>query len=90
MGDAGGLPRRSGAPALYSRLGLYKAMSDLHWALVKHANGNPAEDFRAYALERLERCRRRVGSPDFDRHLGVVLMGRDGPRSARRVHRRPE
>ena len=65
-------------------------MSDLHWALVKHANGNPAEDFRAYALERLERCRRRVGSPDFDRHLGVVLMGRDGPRSAGRVHRRPE
>jgi thiamine kinase-like enzyme len=70
-------------PALYSRLELYKAMSDLHWALwgfVQHANGNPAEDFRAYALERLERCKKRVGSPGFGRHLGVVLMGRDGPR----------
>ena len=65
-------------------------MSDLHWALVKHANGNPVEHFRAYVLKRLERCRRRVGSADFDGHLGVVLMGRDGPRSARRVHRRPE
>jgi thiamine kinase-like enzyme len=77
-------------PALYSRLELYKAMSDLHWALwgfVQHANGNPAEDFRAYALERLERCKRRVGSPDFGRHLGVVLMGRDGPRSTGRAHR---
>ncbi len=77
-------------PALYSRLELYKAMSDLHWALwgfVQHANENPAEDFRAYALERLERCKRRVGSPDFGRHLGVVLMGRGGLRSAGRSHR---
>lgn len=83
----------SGGPVpapLYSRLELYKAMSDLHWALwgfVQHANGNPAEDFRAYALGRLERCKRRVGGPDFGRHLGVVLTGRGGSRPHGRAHR---
>ena len=65
--------------ALYWRLELYKAMSDLRWALwgfVQHANWNPAEDFRAYALQRLERCKRRVGSPACGRQLGVVARSR--------------
>jgi thiamine kinase-like enzyme len=78
------------APAtLYSRLVLYKAMGDLHWALwsfVQHASGNPAENFWAYALGRLERCERRVGSAGFGRHLGVLLTGHDSPRSPRRSY----
>lgn len=75
---------------LYSRLALYKAMSDLHWALwgfVQHANGNPAEDFWAYALGRLERCKRRVSSADFGRHLGVLLAGYSSSRYPRRSYR---
>ena len=79
------------APAtLYSRLALYKAMSDLHWALwgfVQHANGNPAEDFWAYGLGRLEHCKRRVGGTDFGRHLGVLLAGPGSSRFPRRSHR---
>src|SRR5829696_8039505 len=61
--------------ALYSRLALYKTMSDLHWslwAMVQHANGNPAEDFRTYATMRLERCKTRMGSADFGRYLAAV------------------
>ena len=73
----------------YSRLEIYKAMSDLHWSLwgfVQHANDNPAEDFRSYALGRLERCKTRMSSADFSRHVGVV---RDGGRSRpkKRIHR---
>ena len=64
--------------ALYSRLEIYKAMSDLHWSLwgfVQHAKGNPAEDFWSYALGRLERCKARMSSADFRRHVGVVREG---------------
>ena len=48
------------SPALYSRLEVYKAMSDLHWSVwgfVQHAKGNPAEDFWSYGLERLGRSK---------------------------------
>ena len=61
--------------ALSSRLELYKAMSDLHWSLwgfVQHAEGNPAEDFWGYGLERLRRSEARMSSADFTHHLGVV------------------
>jgi thiamine kinase-like enzyme len=61
--------------ALYSRLEIYKAMSDLHWSLwgfVQHAKGNPADDFRTYALGRLGRYEARTSSADFGRHVGVV------------------
>ena len=76
-------------PALYSRLEVYKAMSDLHWSVwgfVQHAKGNPTEDFWSYGLGRLGRARARMGGADFGRHLSVV---RDGgrPRTAKRVHR---
>jgi thiamine kinase-like enzyme len=76
-------------PALYSRLEVYKAMSDLHWSVwgfVQHAKGNPAEDFWSYGLERLGRARARMGGADFGRHLSIV---RDGgrPRATKRVHR---
>ncbi len=62
-------------PALYSRLELYKTMSDLLWTLwgfIQHANDNPRDDFLTYAQERLERCKARMGSADFGRHLGTV------------------
>jgi thiamine kinase-like enzyme len=66
------------SPVLYSRLELYKAMSDLHWSvwgIVQHAKGNPAEDFRSYGLERLGRSKARMSSADFSRHLSVVRTG---------------
>ena len=62
-------------PVLYARLELYKAMSDLLWSLwglIQYANGNPSEDFFPYAQGRLERCKVRIGSEDFGRHLAVV------------------
>ena len=66
------------SPALYSRLELYKAMSDLHWSawgFVQHAKGNPAEDFWSYGLERLGRSKTRMSDADFGRHLNVVRKG---------------
>ncbi len=71
------------SPALYSRLEVYKAMSDLHWSVwgfVQHAKGNPAEDFRSYGLERLGlerlgRSKARISGADFGRHLSVVRTG---------------
>jgi thiamine kinase-like enzyme len=61
--------------ALYARLQLYKAMSDLLWSLwglIQYANGNPSDDFLPYAQWRFERCKARIGSEDFGRHLAVV------------------
>ncbi len=60
------------------RMILYKAMCDLLWTLwgvVQHANGNPAEDFWAYAVERLDRCRALMGQDHFARHLESVRRG---------------
>ena len=74
---------------LYSRLEIYKAMSDLHWSLwgfVQHAKDNPAEDFWSYALGRLERCKARMSSTDFRRHVGAVREG-DHPRPQKRIYR---
>ena len=64
--------------ALYSRLELYKAMTDLLWTLwgfIQHANDNLVDDFRAYALRRLERCKTQMGSADFGHHLATVRAG---------------
>jgi thiamine kinase-like enzyme len=61
--------------ALYSRLALYKAMSDLLWALwglIQHAMDNPRNDFLTYALGRLGRSKTRMSSTDFDRQLDAV------------------
>jgi thiamine kinase-like enzyme len=66
------------SPALYSRLEIYKAMTDLHWSVwgfVQHAKGNPAEDFWSYGLERLGRSEARMGGADFTHHLSVVHTG---------------
>jgi thiamine kinase-like enzyme len=65
--------------ALYSRLALYKAMSDLLWALwglIQHAHDNPRNDFLTYALGRLRRCKALMSSTDFGRHLDAVRTRR--------------
>lgn len=73
-------------PALYARLALYKIMSDLLWTLwgmIEHANGNPADDFRAYALRRLEHCKEQMGDAGFGEHLALVARGSKAARSER-------
>ncbi len=60
------------------RMVMYKAMCDLLWTLwgvVQHANNNPADDFWAYAVSRLNRCRKLLASDDFPRHLEAVNRG---------------
>ena len=60
------------------RMVMYKAMCDLLWTLwgvVQFANDNPAEDFWAYAVTRLERCRRLMGESAFSDHLEAVRRG---------------
>ena len=65
--------------ALYSRLALYKALSDLLWALwglIQHAIDNPRNDFLTYALGRLRRCNTLMSNTDFGRHLDTVRVRR--------------
>ncbi len=57
------------------RMVIYKAMCDLLWTLwglIQLANGNPADDFRAYADGRFARCRALMSDPAFARHLAAV------------------
>ena len=57
---------------------IYKAMCDLLWTLwglIQHANKNPADDFWAYAVNRFERCKRLMRSPEFPGHLAAVTKG---------------
>lgn len=59
-----------GAPpaADRGRMILYKAACDLLWTLwgvIQHVDGNPADDFWAYAVGRLERCGKLVASEIF-------------------------
>ncbi len=63
------------APADRGRMVIYKAMCDLLWTLwglIQLANGNPADDFRAYADGRFARCRRLMETADFAGHLKAV------------------
>ncbi len=60
------------------RMVMYKAMCDLLWTLwgvIQFANDNPVDDFWAYAVNRLERCRALMATPDFPRHLAAVRKG---------------
>lgn len=60
------------------RMVLYKAMCDLLWSLwgaVQHADGNPADDFWAYATGRLQRCCTLMESDPFRHHLQAVHRG---------------
>lgn len=57
------------------RVVIYKAMCDLLWTLwglIQLANGNPADDFCAYADNRFARCKALMETPDFARHVAAV------------------
>lgn len=61
--------------AQYGRMVIYKAMCDLLWTLwglIQHADGNPAEDFWAYATNRFARCKTLMLAPSFADHLAAV------------------
>jgi thiamine kinase-like enzyme len=65
-------------PAERGRMVIYKAMCDLLWTLwglIQHADGNPADDFAAYAETRFARCRALMATPDFKGHLDAVARG---------------
>ncbi len=74
LGYFGGEP----SAAQKGRVVVYKAMCDLLWTLwglIQHADGNPAEDFWAYATNRFERCKTLIQSPGFSGHLAAVRAG---------------
>ncbi|MEP0520545.1 MAG: choline/ethanolamine kinase family protein [Hyphomicrobiales bacterium] len=59
----------------FGRMVIYKAMCDLLWTLwglIQHADKNPAEDFWQYAVNRFERCKKLMNSPEFHQHLDAV------------------
>lgn len=61
--------------AEFGRMVIYKAMCDLLWTLwglIQHADKNPAEDFWQYAVDRFERCKKLMNSPEFAQHLEAV------------------
>lgn len=65
-------------PFDHGRMVIYKAMCDLLWTLwglIQLANGNPADDFEAYATRRFVRCRTLMGQSHFKRHLSAVGAG---------------
>ena len=65
-------------PAEYGRVVIYKAMCDLLWTLwglIQLANGNTAEDFRAYADGRFARCKALMETPAFAAHVAAVAKG---------------
>lgn len=60
------------------RMVAYKAMCDLLWTLwgvIQHVNGNPADDFWAYATGRFERCRTLMDDRSYQAHLDAVAAG---------------
>jgi thiamine kinase-like enzyme len=64
--------------AQVGRMVMYKAMCDLLWTLwgaIQVANENPVDDFWAYAVNRFERCKALMGSPEFGRHVEAVRRG---------------
>ncbi len=66
---------RDPSPAERGRIVIYKAMCDLLWTLwglIQLANGNPADDFRAYADGRFARCKALMATPEFSRHVAAV------------------
>jgi len=66
---------REPTPEEKGRVVIYKAMCDLLWTLwglIQFADGNPVEDFWAYATERFERCKSLMQSPSFPEHVAAV------------------
>jgi thiamine kinase-like enzyme len=69
---------REPLPAEIGRMVIYKAMCDLLWTLwglIQHSDGNPAEDFWAYAVGRFERCQQLMSRPEFADHVEAVRAG---------------
>jgi len=63
------------SPANHGRMVIYKAMCDLLWTLwglIQHANGNPADDFLAYATTRFNRFRSLMRDPAIPAHLTAI------------------
>ncbi len=61
--------------ATMGRMIIYKAICDLLWTLwglIQHAEGNPAEDFMAYAVARFERCKLLMTNQSFATHLQAI------------------
>jgi thiamine kinase-like enzyme len=66
---------RAPTAAETGRMVIYKAMCDLLWTLwglIQLTDGNPAEDFRAYADGRFARCRALMAEPGFAAHLRSI------------------
>ena len=62
-------------PSDRGRMVAYKALCDLLWTLwgvIQHVNGNPADDFWAYAVGRFERCEALMSSPAFDNDVAAI------------------
>ncbi len=62
-------------PHQRGRMIAYKALCDLLWTLwgvIQVANGNPVDDFWAYAVGRFERCKALMASPGFDTHVTAI------------------
>lgn len=58
-----------------ARMVAYKALCDLLWTLwgvIQHVNGNPADDFWAYAVGRFQRCRALMDTPEYAGHLAMI------------------
>ena len=69
---------RAPTAAETGRVVIYKAMCDLLWTLwglIQLADGNPADDFRAYADGRFARCRALMNDPAFEGHVAAVRAG---------------
>jgi thiamine kinase-like enzyme len=64
------------APAAQvGRMVAHKALCDVLWTLwgvLQHVNGNPVEDFWAYAVGRFQRCQALMASPEFADHLAAI------------------
>jgi len=66
---------RDPSAAEMGRVVIYKAMCDLLWTLwglIQHSDGNPAEDFWAYSVERFERCKTLMQSAGFETHIKAI------------------
>ena len=70
----------AGPPAAVdrARVTIYKALCDLLWTLwglIQLADGNPAEDFRAYADGRFARCKALMATGDYSAALAEIQAG---------------
>lgn len=63
---------------LVGRMVAHKALCDLLWTLwgvIQHVNGNPADDFWAYAVGRFDRCQALLSDEGFSSHVAAIATG---------------